>query len=614
MAKKSDKNSSTSQSENTEDLEHAFFEGGDPSSSEIDDSVIQSFRPKWRRNPYVALVVIPISIFLMYMLYADFSYGVRGLFSKEPKDIGEITKAMADGKLSANTYVTVKGTPFVQSIIPVPKKGKRGKKPTHFYLYYILQGTDNSVIVKLLSDKPQFVGEIPGRHTGRLMRLKDVSEGKRIQAYVKNDKNNRVDQDILFAAPPWTVADKHLESVFNKNLSALRSGAATFTTDMKRVVHPRPDFRIDVKAHFLPDVFVSFNRKKELFANITAVGGAYANDNCDKGIGGDVLLKKDDSTYVLPASGTITGESATSNTDKCDYAAIWSGKKSSDPKKIGFDPKKESATGAPIKPVVLPVKTIKIPSDAEVVDLDTGKRVEFKDGQLRIRGARAGELPAKKRLKITHNPFGRIEGCYNWLIQKGYPFAKLGTLGDLGDGNWELIARMPEADAAAIRAKSKIEKRCKKNLKGAGPPEICTFVYPSILVKPRDHFIYNVKYGDLKVQGDELLILNARANFPKKYSVALSTPPEGMRVASGKVKMLTEQKAEPTYRLPLLSLNKFKFYPKTEIPDDAWILVSDETPGKWRFIWKIPIVLVLFALMAFNIHTVSRHFFGKNAD
>jgi hypothetical protein len=195
----------------------------------IDPSVFKSFKPKFRRNPYVSLLIIPVSIFLVYLFYQDFIYGVKGIFSTQPEKLGNIERALKEGKLEPNNYAQVIGNPLIQSLISVSKdSGKDGK----FYLYYILQGTENKFLVKRLSEHAQFVGEIPNTHTGRILRISDISEGKRIRNYIKSDKTNRIDHDIFFRYPPSaTKNNKKLEKLFAHNLKELDKPNPLFISD-----------------------------------------------------------------------------------------------------------------------------------------------------------------------------------------------------------------------------------------------------------------------------------------------------------------------------------------------------------------------------------------------
>ncbi|MBN2723158.1 MAG: hypothetical protein JXR95_03710 [Deltaproteobacteria bacterium] len=607
------------------DLENEFFEEGEKEQAPLDFSFKPSWSKKWKRNPYVSIAVIFFSSVLIYLFFNDFIYGVKGLFNSSPTDIGDISRAIEKGTLKSNQFVKISGRPIIQSILPVPRGQKlfhprTQKNASGYYLYFILQETENSVIVKMASDKPQFIGDIPTVHTGRVVKIDDVKEGARIQAFYKNNMKD-LDQDILFN-PMFMDKEKdppRILEMYRKNKDNLKNNTGVFITDTSRVIKPHGDFKVDVKAYFEGDYILTFNRKKEISAEISVTSGTYKADVCNGQKGGDVIIERSLDIHSLPENESVTGNSHVEKTDPVKNPAADPLKSTEKPVVINHDKKatgnKPSVKDTAEKTSELRDKIIKVPYGTRILEMNSMTEIPFdKKGRMIIEGAKCNAKSVSLKLGMVWMPFAELPDVLYWLKLKNYPFSipseLIANTYDGNEGDWEVIVRMPSEDAMAISAKSGIVKKCDSKIKGPGQ---CKYIYPEMYIRPRSAFIFNTEMRNISLQGESLVIAGTRTDFPKYLKETKRTfkySQNGVR-RTMTASVLEHEKLQSTYSLPLKSLRKFKFYPPVNIPSNAYVIVGNETPRSWGVLWKIPVVLILFLIMVFNFRAVFLHFFAK---
>ncbi len=574
--------------EQEDGLEKQFFEGDGATPGDAGMPV--SFRPRWQRSPLLAAFFIPLSLFLIYLLWTDLVFGVRGLFVRQPQDLGEAVEALAAGRVKPNSWVHLRGLVSIQSQLPIPRTRSRGRVDG-YYVYYVLLGTNNRILVKRLSKEGLITERLPTEFTGRLLRISDVEEGVRLQEYYRNNVTDP-SSDILFrefqeessgAADTAPVPDTVLNSI-----EKLRESNPTLVTDLGEKFVLRPNMKMDVKAYYLPDVVVSFNREYASTVQLRLTGGTSRGGTCPPGVGGPVIIKRDPETLTLPLQN-VSGEDHVPTSDATALAAC------------PTCPETDA-------PIVRPPVFLRIPVNTTVIDVQTKKELTFAaDGTYTIPGAACGASPAQMTLELTHRPFEQLNDCYRWLIARGYPFAPTsGTAPPEGD--WDIVALIGEQDVRSLQEEHRVKQDCTD--KDAGRASDCVVITPALRVAPRWKFLFNIPVQDMQVQGQEFVIRRARTDFPPIYEQAT----ESLDLGEGHTKtarILKPKTAEDAYRLPLSMISKLKFYSPTLIQDDAYILLEGVTPTDWNILWKIPVVLILLVLIALNLRAVLRRFVGR---
>jgi hypothetical protein len=582
------------------DVENEFFDSN--STDGLDEEVLRkAFKPKWQRNPYISFAIIPVCVVLIYFyLLQDVVYGIRGLINSKPKKLGDISETIKKGKLKNNTYVTFDGLLLIQTQLPVPK-GKRGFSPKSgstskgYYIYYVIHDTNNNILVKLESKTGQIVENLPKRFTGRLLKLNDITEGSRVRLYYRNNVKDP-SSDIVFRSYPWAnfkIPEKY-KARYKKNLEELVKSKPIFITDEGKPFSPNPGFKVDIKAFYLPDVILSFKNDKKNSVEYTLTPGSSTGTKCPVPAGGNIVLQKSAKILELPEYETIEGISFVEKTE--DSTGI---------KGKSCPVCKKDKTDLKIKD-----KIVLIPLTSRVYDVKAKKYINFdKNGKYVFKGSSCGKKVEKKIIRISHKPFGTLQDCYRWLANKKYPFAVEPNNANSNAGDWDVVTRVPEEDLELIKQNQKVKKICTKS-KFKGHPESCEIIYPSIKVTPRWKFIFKIPLNTVKIQENKLLISNARTDFPKYYNEEFNSFNLGDKNHKylKTIKLLQPEKTNTVYSIPLNSITKFKFYPPTMVPDDAYILIENEKPTSFSILWKIPITLILLLLIAFNIKAIVRKF------
>ncbi|PKN24084.1 MAG: hypothetical protein CVU65_12795 [Deltaproteobacteria bacterium HGW-Deltaproteobacteria-22] len=570
-------------------VEKEFFDQtGQSSDASEYEGLSASFRPRWQRSPLLAAFFIPLSLFLIYLLWTDLVFGVRGLFVRSPQDIGDAVEALPAGKVRHNTWVHMKGLVSIQSQLPIPRTKSRGRVDG-YYVYYVLLGTNNRILVKRFSREGMITERMPTEFTGRLLRISDVEEGVRLQEYYRNNVTDP-SSDILFrefqeesadAADAATAPTAVLNSI-----EKLRETNPTLITDLGEKFTLRPNMKMDVKAYYLPDMVVSFNREFASNIQLTLTGGSSKGGACPAGVGGSVILKRDPETLILP-NQNVTGEDHIPTGDATALAAC------------------PSCPETDV-PIVHPPVIVRIPVNTTVIDLNTKKEIAFAaDGTFTVAGAACGSNPARVTVEITHRPFEQLNDCYRWLIAQGYPFAPLSGAVQ-AEGDWDIVAHIADNEVRQLKETHRIRRDCSE--KDAGRAPDCVVIAPALRVAPRWKFLFNIPVQDIRVQGQELVVMHARTDFPPLYDEAT----ENLDLGDGNTKtsrILKARQGEDAYRLPLSMVSKLKFYSPTIIQDDAFILLEGVTPTDWTILWKIPVVLILLILLALNLRAILRRLF-----
>lgn len=597
-----------------DELENEFFNSGEGSNIDQID-IPANFKPswagRWRRNPYISVAVVPLSVILIYLLFPDFIYGVRGIFNPKPQNLGDISKALSEGKLKNNTWVEISGRPWIQSLLPVPKGGRMFRPrtnvtPSSYYLYFLLQDTDNRVVVKMNSSKPQFIGDIPKKFKGRVRRINEVKEGYRIKSYYKNNIKG-IDIDILFNKLPLNraIEPKAFQEAYEKNKIALGKGK-NFVTDSGQNINPMPDFKMDVIFSFPQDYVISFNRKKEISAEMEVITGTYTAKTCNGQTGGDVIFMKTTEVDFIPEHAQVKGNSYKEPVTENKVEAKTPAKTVVNDKTKATEKQVE-----PAKPAVIPPVIVKIPMDAAVAEVKSNQVIPFdKNGQIVFRGKPCNEKATSIPVKVQRTPFASLDGCMKWLSGKKYPFVVPDEVmtgkTDSIDGDFEIIARLPASDAEEIDKKSAPQKVCDKSKKG---PDSCIMIYPDMSIRPRTAFIGGIEMRNISLQGDSVMISGVRTDFPKFYKSAnRSLKIFGDRKTASDVEILEPNRLETVYSFPVTSLRKFKYYPPVELNSSTYVIDENDKPRSLGILWKIPVVFILLLLGFFNLKVVIFHF------
>lgn len=593
-----EKNDTSEEISKESQVERDFFEHKTEGADKVVDvsdnlELAASFRPKWQRSPFMAVFFIPLGLFLIYLLWSDLSFGIRGLFWRSPQDVGDITKALEARKLHANTWVHARGMVSIQSQLPVPHTKSRGRIDG-YSVYYILLGTRNRVLVKRFSKEGLITERLPTEFTGRLLRISDIEEGVRLRAYYRNNVQDPP-VDILFREfqeenAENTDAPEAPVAVLN-SIEELTKPVPQLLTDTGEKFTLRPNMKMDIKAYFVPDMIVSFNREYAMTTQLRLISGAAQPGPCPPGIGGSVILRRDPDTLSLPSESEYRG---------MDYTPP-----------EGFTPL--PGKNCPVCPdtdasMARSPLEVRIPVNTTVIDVATRKPIEFSaDQTFVLPGAACGEAPREIKFEITHKPFEKLEDCYRWLITHGYPFAPLSQVPETPGGDWDIVVRIPENDIKLLREKHQVRKDCSD--KEAGRADDCTLIQPALRMAPRWKFLFDIPVSEMRIQGQEFVIAQARTDFPPQYDETME-PIELGKNEKRVTRILKARSHDVSYRLPANMIAKLKFYSPTIIDKDAYIILEGVSPTDFQILWKIPVVLILLIIVFFNIRTLIRRFRG----
>jgi hypothetical protein len=92
---------------------------------------------------------------------------------------------------------------------------------------------------------------------------------------------------------------------------------------------------------------------------------------------------------------------------------------------------------------------IRIPTDTEVINLETKKPIVFKSNKFVISGGNCQDKPEQYKIKLSYHPYKTIAGCYRWLLEKEYPFLEIKKEDITDYGNFEIAQKTKAAKKPA---------------------------------------------------------------------------------------------------------------------------------------------------------------------
>jgi hypothetical protein len=154
--------------------EQAFFDKPEP-EPDVDPELMRlPRRPRRRRHPLVSLLVIALSVYLMWFVREDF------IFFWQPRaghQIGDVVKALSDGRLKPNTHVTITGAPDRKhSLILEARFGG-------YESFFRLLQTGSRVFVQQHRESRATDEVVAATHTGQLVRFDSLPYHKGLGAY-----------------------------------------------------------------------------------------------------------------------------------------------------------------------------------------------------------------------------------------------------------------------------------------------------------------------------------------------------------------------------------------------------------------------------------------------
>jgi hypothetical protein len=115
---------------------------------------------------------------------------------------------------------------------------------------------------------------------------------------------------------------------------------------------------------------------------------------------------------------------------------------------------------------------------------------------------------------------------------------------------------------------------------------------------------------NIKKQGSQLILLRAKADYPRFYKKKLKsfTLYYSQKEKQLATHILVPEEMKSNFVIDFNHLIKFKYYPPTVVSENSYILIGDQEPRSFGILWKIPIVLILLALIIFNTKSIVQKF------
>ncbi len=560
------------------DLEHEFFEENATDGSEdlqddsrvpvIDEKMLRSMRPSWQRSPYVALVIVAASLYFMHSLWEDSIFAFRyGILGTKPQNVGDVEDAVKNGTLTHNTYVTVKGIPWIQSTFFVPKRGaiKKGSGPIKgYYRYFILVGSDNSLIVEAYSKRRVLPERYSLEYTGRLMRLDRIPIGRTLRSFYHRNVEG-LERDVEFAALPERPVTPEEARRMKHNVSQLGRPRPVFIDSEGKKYAPMSDDVADVKIIYKGDATFSF-----------------------------------DSKFTVDSSVTLTSGDATAckATDATSSSAIT----------LVYDPRVVSLPSGTVQAPTSGEMLLKLPIGTRVMAGDSTKEFEpDKEGRLYTFKTQCGK-PISQMLRLRLRPYATREGVHRWLTAHNLPFRPIEKNAKPYQDRWSVLVKISDEELQKYLKMPSLRKVCETMGEGKAAVKQCNMAIAAMVVEPRWEFLLKVPFDRIRIMEDKLLIMEARTDFPPLYkevteSVNLGSKERPVRMA---VRILRPKQPSDPYSVPVSWLLSLQFHQPVIVPPDGFLLRTGSNPKSWGVMWTVPAQLVLLLLLLFNVYALIK--------
>jgi len=227
------------------ETEAKFFADGDapPPAPEddiydVDPELLRLPRSRRGRHPVVSLLVIVVSLYLIWALRTDLIFFVQ---SRTPVDLGEVSKALAAGRMTPNRYVRLVGAPDRKHAVLL--EGRLGGYETFFRL---LRG-DNRVFVQRHRSSRVSDREVNSVQVGQLVQFGSLPYRQSIREYLA--KTTTIAHELDFA------------TVKKAKAAAGPTGAAQVTDRDGNPVRLKGDTDLWINAAYPDEWLVQFAKK-----------------------------------------------------------------------------------------------------------------------------------------------------------------------------------------------------------------------------------------------------------------------------------------------------------------------------------------------------------------
>jgi len=557
--------------------------GGFDGAVEGEDELARIMSPRRAvRHPLVASVVICASLFGMYWLWDDFRFFLR---SSDPEPVGPVSQALKQGKLTENTYVTLRGQAVPQTMANGKYSSFFGGASKRKVYWFILKDTGNRVVVRsfepLITNqhKPGPSKFRPGIFTGRLRRLDRTNFGRELRAFYRK----------LSSQSKALQRDRQLTA------SAVLRGAGQPQMQIKDV-QGNP---VTVKQDTLLAIFATYPGDFE-FKVHTGVEDLLKGVVVQAGQGAKKCGKPDPKTGLSPSGRG---------------GSVWI---QIDPKSVGLDhvARVFEFTAGNARPGAKPGDepddgkdvVLGLPPGTEVYNAvkrdcakvcaqapqgckrscSTKKGVQITpDAKGRILvavGGRCGGYAGEKHeINLRGKPFEDAQRAEAFVASLGYPYVLVEDASKTPRKAVNFVLRLSKSEA------QKMVKRQNRS----SPYNIA----------PRYEVLY-VKWRHLRRQGPNLLLTRTKRGYPQPYVVTETK--HGKR--------LVAEALGSTLSLAPARIQKAELSLLLELPKDAFVLEESIRPGSmWTepFLPGVPIFyLLLAAFVLFNLLAIRAYFRG----
>lgn len=570
----------------------ADVEGGYGDDQELDDvegadELARIMAPKRAvRHPIVATVVICASLFGMYWLWEDFRFFLQ---SSEPRDLGQASQAVKDGRLQVNTYVTLRGQAVPQTMANGNETSLFGASSKRKIYMFVLRNTDDRVVVRTQRplvtnpNEPSNREKLrPGIFTGRLRRLDRMSYGAGLRAlYLRLSKRSKA------------LRQEHQLTVASVLENAGKSGASL--TDIRgERVRIKQDTSLALFVTYPGDYELAVHTEgKEPLKGVVVQAGSGAKE-CGKpdpktglpatGRGGSVYVQLDPKVLSLrKVARTLTYTAG----DALPVATPSEAPDNGKDVVIGVPPNTEvyNARARDCAKVCVNAGTDVAGCKKRC---STGRGVQIMpDAKGRILvavGGRCGGFAGEKHeINLHSKPYKSAKAAEAFAKAFGYPYVLVEDASKRSRKVVNFVVRMPAAEAKRVRKEQPLRS--------------------DYGISPRFEVLY-AKWRHLKRQGSDLVITRTNRGYPPHYAVKQTK--EGKRLV-----------AEPlgaTLTLPSARIEKVELSLPLELAKGAFVLEEGVKPSSmWSepFLPGVPIFyLLMAAFVLLNLLAIRAYFRG----
>ncbi len=233
-----------------EDEEHPLNQRPSGADDRLADELAEDLaavrrQRRGRRIPIVSGIVVALGAYLLWSLFADFSFWIRG--ERNLRDLGQVSDIMSGGQFNAsydNLYVEFEGHPDVQHAARLRTDGK-GENAQIGYVRIIEGG--GSLFAAVPGEASRDPDTFTGRFKGRMRRLDRTATFAWVKKFFDEERivqTIEIDRDGLAAALEAgslqfdselgtleATADDRMLLIFRPGQALLQMGRGTWTKE-----------------------------------------------------------------------------------------------------------------------------------------------------------------------------------------------------------------------------------------------------------------------------------------------------------------------------------------------------------------------------------------------